>query len=127
MNTFSFMPMNSVTISLGSNSPDKETLLTLAMGHIAQMVVCSTPAYIDENQHYKNPYLNIVARLETELDYESLNKRFKELEIMMGRKKGSRNDDPVALDIDIVIFNDTVMRARDLNSSYFKMGLDMLP
>lgn len=119
--------MNSVTISLGSNSPEKESILTRAMDHIAQMVVSSTPAYVDENQPYKNPYLNIVARLETELDYDVLNKRFKELEIMMGRQKGTRNDDPVALDIDIVIFNNTVMRPRDLNSSYFKMGLDMLP
>ena len=96
------------------------------MEQIAPMVVNSTTQYVDKDQPYSNPYLNIVARLETTLDYDSLNKLFKELEVKMGRQKGSRNDDPVALDIDIVIFNDEVMRPRDLNSSYFKMGLEML-
>ena len=118
--------MNTATISLGSNSHDKADILSRAMELMHEMIVSSTPAYVDHDQTYSNPYLNIVARIETDLEYDSLNKYFKDMETAMGRKKGSRNDDPVALDIDIVIFNDIVMRPRDLNSSYFRMGFEML-
>ncbi len=118
--------MNEAIISLGSNTVDREIKLSRAMDIIAGMVKSFTPPYIEDGQPYSNPYLNIVAVIDTELEYSELYDLFKDIETKLGRVKANRDDLPVAIDIDIVIFNDKVVRQRDYASAYFIKGLKIL-
>lgn len=118
--------MNKAIISLGSNTTDRIQKLTDAMSRLSSMVEKATPPYIENCQNYNNPYLNIVAIVKTRLSYNELYDFFKDLEKFLGRVNGNRDDMPVAIDIDIVIFNDAVIRYRDYTSAYFVSGLKLL-
>ncbi|MDE7472703.1 MAG: 2-amino-4-hydroxy-6-hydroxymethyldihydropteridine diphosphokinase [Muribaculaceae bacterium] len=111
-------------ISLGSNSADKELKLNQALELLGVAIVKSSGAYDDliDNTPCR-PYLNIVAEIETNLDHDTLRSRFKAIELKLGR---DRRQDVVAIDIDIVIFDGTVMRPTDYERPYFQTGVKLM-
>ncbi len=119
--------MNRAIISLGSNVTDKESILNRAVADLDMKIVESTRPYIDpvDNQPTA-PYLNIVAVIETELDHDTLRAFFKELERKAGRTESDKSSGLVPLDIDIVLFNGTIMRPGDFEREYFKHGYRLL-
>lgn len=111
-------------ISLGSNTADKEQKLRQAIEMLGVKIVQSSGAYddpIDNNPGH--PYLNLIAQIETELEHDALREHFKELERRLGR---DRLSDTVAIDIDIVVFEDTVMRPTDFARPYFRTGYKLM-
>lgn len=113
--------MNSVVISLGSNTCDSRQLISRAIHELLPELIALTEPYSDSTG-----YLNVVARLLTPITYDALRARFKIMERQAGRKPGSKGEGGVPLDIDIVIFEGEVMRSKDVNQAYFKHGAQLL-
>ncbi len=112
-------------ISLGSNVKEKATILSNAIKLLDVNILSMTQPYIDPDDNNETaPYLNVVALIETAHSYESTRLRFKDIETQLGR---DRSKEAVAIDIDIVVWNNEIVRTHDYNRPYFKRGLTNLP
>ena len=115
---------HSAVISLGSNTADNETKIGQAIEMLGVKVVQSSGTYDDSvDNNPWHPYLNLIARIETELEHDALREHFKEIERQLGR---DRQSNTVAIDIDIVIFDGTVMRPGDFARPYFQTGYKLM-
>lgn len=87
-----------------------------------------SPAYKTQaiSQRPVPDYLNAVARIRTTDTYEAFHARMKEIETQQGRTPLSKQTGIIPIDIDIVVWNDEVMRPRDLQHEYMQKGLRML-
>ncbi|MDO4771136.1 MATE family efflux transporter [Porphyromonas sp.] len=68
-------------------------------------------------------YANTVMRLRDSATPDELSATAKALETLMGRDRTSSN---VALDIDVVVCDGIVLRSKDFNQNYFRIGYDRL-
>ncbi|MCP9612472.1 2-amino-4-hydroxy-6-hydroxymethyldihydropteridine diphosphokinase [Coprobacter tertius] len=68
-------------------------------------------------------YHNCVGIIETEWDFDHLRERFKEMEKAAGRHPDSKRQGEIPLDIDIVVWNDEVVKPRDMLQDYMQIGL----
>lgn len=119
--------MNSAIISLGSNTDDKLNKLTSALSSLEVILIEATEPYIDPDDNLPySPYLNIVAVVNTDKDYESLRNHTKLLERKAGRSKEDKDSGIVPLDIDIVVYNGKIIRPADFNRPYFTNGYSRL-
>lgn len=82
-----------------------------------------TPAVGNPNG---SPYHNAVIVGETIMELKDLNARFKEYELLLGRTEMARKADIVPIDIDIVIFNDSVIRNWDYRQNFFLTGYSQI-
>jgi 2-amino-4-hydroxy-6-hydroxymethyldihydropteridine diphosphokinase len=110
--------MNSVVVALGSNiDPDvhvKKACEALAREFTVRAVssfVRTAPLGVKDQADF----LNGVILLETDLDQESLEKRLKDLEIALGRKKRTDKWGPREIDLDILLWNGQVV-----NKDYYE-------
>lgn len=71
-------------------------------------------------------YMNAVAVVTTTLPSASLDALFKEYEYKMGRDDNCRIRGCVPIDIDIVIWDGTVLRIKDRNCAFFIKGYNEL-
>ncbi len=111
--------MNAVYLILGSNLGEKENLLEKATDLIstrAGIVKASSSIYETEPWGTVEPlsYLNQVIIIETELEPLSLLKVILKIEKELGRKRNGIRNQPRTIDIDIVFFNDEIIRLKDL-------------
>lgn len=119
--------MNTAVISLGGNTAQKELIVPAALRRLGVDVLEATDPYVDPDDNQPSaPYLNILAIIETPLDYDTLRMRFKGLEREAGRTPGSKSAGLVPLDIDIVVFNGEIKRPLDFNRPYFSHGYSLL-
>ena len=111
-----------VYISIGSNTPNGAVNIENAFEFIKknfENVACSqiysTPSVtIGDN----SIYFNAVARCLSD-DIDDINQELKSYEINCGRVKGSKN---VVIDLDVVVADNEVLRPRDFDREYFKIG-----
>ena len=119
--------MNTAIISIGSNTARKDALVRDALNRLGTTVLDATPPFADPDDNLPSaPYLNIIACIATNLDYDSLRLRFKALEREAGRSPSSKDVGLVPLDIDIVVFNGEVKRPADFDRLYFQHGYSRL-
>lgn len=119
--------MNRAIISLGSNIADKETILQHTLCNLDYKIVAATPPYIDScDNNNDSPYMNIIAIIDTNDDCAVMKSRFKEIEKKAGRRPQDKETGIIPLDIDIVIFNNEIIRPTDYNRPYFKHGYSLL-
>ena len=119
---------NEAIICLGGNTADIHSRIEAAEGFMATLgeVMASSgryrtaPEYAGESE----PYLNEVMKLSTNLDIEELRKRTKDYERAVREQNTAAP--LVNLDIDIVVWNGTVIRPKDAVAAYFKQGLAKL-
>lgn len=118
---------HTAVISIGSNVDSKELVVTQALSILGDSVIRATRPYMDQvDNDFSFPYLNIVASIETSLDYETLRHEYKELERRAGRTPGSKLKGLIELDIDIVIFDNEIRRQEDYDSYHFRTGYQLL-
>lgn len=115
-----------VVIGLGSNHGDRYASLNRAINCLSQVLEnfrCSnfyeTPAI---GQNTSGTYLNAVISADTTLPMQELDGLLKQLEIEAGRDEMARRRGEVPLDLDIVIYADTIVRPRDYAQSFFRIG-----
>jgi 2-amino-4-hydroxy-6-hydroxymethyldihydropteridine diphosphokinase len=108
-----------VCFSLGSNMGDrafylKKALLLLSESSgkiISTSSVYETEPWGVENHDY---YLNMVAVFETTLSPEDLIKSISVVEKKLGRTRKSKHIEPRTIDIDILFYNDLIIKKRNI-------------
>lgn len=120
--------MNRATLCLGANGPDADAQIASAAGLLYAMgtAAASTIPYLTEPEFAGDvaPYLNMIIVLDTALDYEELLLSTKHYQDETRRAAACAPF--VAIDIDLVEWNGTVMRPADAGSRYFRKGLELL-
>jgi len=106
-----------VYLSLGSNLGDRAANLQKAIDRLGQMgsVKAASPLYETQPVEVEQQplFLNCAVAMETELSPEQLLSRVLELEQSMGRKR-TQVKGPRTIDIDIVLFGNSVIDTTDL-------------
>ena len=104
-------------LSLGSNVGDREHHLREVIAQLAQVgrVISVSSLYETEPVEFTNQawFLNCAVMLETSLTPSQLMSRLLELEQSMGRRR-VRTKGPRMIDLDILLFSDSVVNAPDL-------------
>ena len=122
--------MAKALISLGANTPDKKKRLDDAIVAIAQIasIKAQTPIYETpaEGSTATLPYANALILIETEAEYDELRATFKQWEAQAGRTPESKAQGIIPLDVDIITWNDKVIKERDMEFNYMKKGLKLL-
>ena len=122
--------MTKALISLGANTPDKKQRLTDTIDAIARIakIVANTPIYETpaEGSTATKPYANALILIETEAEYDELSATFKQWEAQAGRTPESKAQGIIPLDVDIITWNDMVIKERDMEFNYMKKGLELL-
>ena len=120
--------MNRATLCLGANGPDADAQIARAACLLYAMgtAAASTIPYLTEPEFAGDvaPYLNMIIELDTELEYEELLLNTKHYQDETRRAAACAPF--VAIDIDLVEWNGTVMRPTDATSRYFRKGLELL-
>lgn len=126
--------IHSAVLCFGSNCGDSHSAFMHALQQIerdpatvgidAVSEAYRTPeAYAQHTSAAALPtYLNMVVSLRTRLGRDRLDVRLKKLETDAGRDEQCRLKGEVPLDLDIVIFDGEVIRRRDYESDFFRIG-----
>lgn len=111
--------MNEVFLILGSNLGEKESLLDKAIDLVSVRAgIVKATSSIYETEPWGTieplPYLNRVIKIQTEFDSFSLLKVILKIEKELGRKRNGIRNQPRTIDIDIIFFNDEIIRHKYL-------------
>lgn len=117
--------MHRVYIGLGSNTPDATKQMSDAidwlmtqLDEVANSDVYSTPPL----RGIGADYLNAVATGLTTLNSDQLNLLLKDYERQAGRTPQSKLSGQVPIDLDIVVWDGTVVREKDFSYDFFQRG-----
>ncbi|MDE6525650.1 MAG: 2-amino-4-hydroxy-6-hydroxymethyldihydropteridine diphosphokinase [Muribaculaceae bacterium] len=120
--------MNRATLCLGANASDADLQIARAaeMVYAMGLPAASTRPYLTEPEFAGDaaPYLNMIIVLDTGLCYEDVLRRTKQYQDETRRDAACAPF--VAIDIDVVEWNGTVLRPADAASRYFNKGLGLL-
>ena len=75
---------------------------------------------------FYSPFSNQLARFTTTLSSESVHNLFKELERHSGRLPGDKAQGIVKLDIDLLVFDNKVLKPEDMKREYIRRGISLL-
>ena len=75
---------------------------------------------------FDSPFSNLLARFTTTLSSESVHNLFKELERHSGRLPGDKAQGIVKLDIDLLTFDNKVLKPEDMKREYIRRGISLL-
>jgi 2-amino-4-hydroxy-6-hydroxymethyldihydropteridine diphosphokinase len=117
--------LNLYIISLGSNTKDGDNNLSDAVDWLRSIIIVEAVSSIYSTpplSGYGANYSNMVIFGRTERDIESLTQLLKKYECEAGRNDECRRLGIVPIDIDVVVCNNTIIRPRDYEANYFKIG-----
>lgn len=121
--------MHSCLICIGSNYNRKENLL-LARRRLTALFpsIRFTGEQETRPLFFRNPALfsNQVARFYTDADAERVVKELKTIEKEAGREREDKKKEKVCLDIDLLVFDNRVLKPEDLKKDYILKGLEEL-
>jgi 2-amino-4-hydroxy-6-hydroxymethyldihydropteridine diphosphokinase len=110
-------------LSLGSNLGNRQENLDTALKLLAQRMQIGKISSIYDTEPMGNPnqprFLNLACEVFTRLTPEGLLALAKGIELKIGRH--SRSGEPRTIDVDILLYGDTVMKAKDLEIPHPKM------
>lgn len=121
--------MNKVVLSIGSNSDDCFIKMNNCIKWLSTEIIdiktshiYSTPAVNGKDRDY----LNAVASGYSRCEFEDLKYRFKQYEQLSGRTLESKKKGVIPIDIDIVMWNDVVLKDNDYKQQYFQIGWTLI-
>ncbi len=117
--------MNSIVLSIGSNSRDRQWQIEHAIEwlnkHFSNIKMSSI--YNSEADNHRDAdYLNVVIKGDCKLDFETIYQKVKEYENVCGRTPASKLTGNVPMDLDIIIWNGKIIRPTDFTKAYFQKG-----
>lgn len=121
--------MNKVVLSIGSNSVDSMACMKKCVSWLSQLLEETKISSIYNTRAINgkdNDYLNAVIIGFTTHNYEDICNLMKQYEKDCGRTPESKTAGIVPIDIDVVIWNDCILRNKDYNQSYFQIGWNEL-
>ncbi len=120
------MKHNVFIVGIGSNSFDRESqmkktieFITNSFENIYVSEIYETPAENGKDA----PYINAVLVATTEKEMVDVNAIIKQWECSCGRTTMSKLEGIIPIDIDIVTWNEDVVRPKDFVKTYFTKGL----
>lgn len=117
--------MNRFVLSIGSNSSDRYEKMSMAIERLNSLLNIEAASSVYETLPWGGGdklYINCVMAGTTSMDMECLIEMTKELEKQCGRDEEAKKQGIVPIDLDIVIWNDTVLRPKELGRDYFVTG-----
>lgn len=121
--------MNTYVLSIGSNAVDKAERLAFGFDELRSrlVVVARSEAYVTPALNGRDAdYLNAVAVVQADIDFDSLNVLLKQIETLGGRTPQSKMSGVIPLDLDIVIAHGNVVRPGDFDRQYFQIGWNQI-
>ena len=121
--------MNTYVLSIGSNAVDKAERLAFGLDELRSrlVVVARSEAYVTPALNGRDAdYLNAVAVVQADIDFDSLNVLLKQIETLCGRMPQSKMSGVIPLDLDIVIALGNVVRPGDFDRQYFQIGWNQI-
>ncbi len=121
--------MHKCIICIGSNC-DREENLSLARHRLRELFPSIRFASEQETQplFFKNPALfsNQVAQFFSEATEEMIQEELKTIEKFAGRLSEDKKKEKVCLDIDLLIFDNRILRPDEMEREYIMKGLEEL-
>lgn len=121
--------MNCCIICLGTNY-ERNKYLQSAHNYLESEFSDIVYANAEETQpyHFKSGALftNQVAMFHTTLSQDSVKEKLKSIEAICGRKQEDKAKEIVRIDIDMIIFNDHVVKRNDYKLEYVQRGIGQL-
>ena len=122
-------PLNTIAVSVGSNVPQQQEQVVACIGWLKQTLTDASAS-----SAYRTPaigghgadYTNCVVIGKTAATIQDITAQFKAYERQCGRTPECKALGLVPIDLDVVIFNGEVVREKDFNQIYFKIGLEEL-
>lgn len=116
-------------LSIGSNCGDRYSNVSEGIVWLSKILsgIRSSTIYATPDCHGGNrEYLNAVVAGKTHNTPEEINNLCKEFEKSCGRNESMRQIGYVPVDIDLVIYDDTILRPNDFKRDFFKIGYGMI-
>lgn len=121
--------MHTYIICIGSNYNREENLL-LAQRQLTALFpsICFADEEETEPFLFHNPALftNQVARFEAETNIEQVKAQIKSIEYLAGRRPEDKANGKVVLDIDLLMYDETVLKPKDMERDYVIRGIEQL-
>lgn len=117
--------LNTCTIGLGSNTPDREFQIQQAIEHICGYLQNCAVSSVYESEAFNGkdkPYYNAVIHGSTSHDYETVISFLKEWEASCGRTQTQTFEGIIPIDLDLVIWDEHIKRPKDFERHYFNRG-----
>ena len=121
------MTLHNVLIALGSNTGNRQGNLSEALVKCKDFIQTNRLSPVIETKpigHTNNPYLNQLFSGTTSLTLEKLLDNTKSIENEMGRDRSNREN--VAIDIDIMLYDQQKLHFTDWERDYIKQLLTQL-
>ena len=122
--------MNTVLISLASNTPDKLRQMNNAFAELQEMGLVAASSSIYETvacgSIKSQNYLNAEDKKSPHTHPQDLHKGLNTLATAHGCTPESKLSGKIPLDIDIVVWNGEIIRPQDWKQDYFQTGLKEL-
>ncbi len=113
--------MNKALLSIGTNE-DRESNLSLCHQFLNNIFTdisySDTSVTMPYGTTYKNDFLNQLAVIYTDRDKDEVIRLLKSIEKDMGRNGVDKENGIVKIDIDLVIWNNNVLKPEDFTRSY---------
>lgn len=122
--------MNKALLSIGSNTNALFNLnraikkLQLNFNNIQFTETAESKPY---GTIYKRPFLNTLAYFKTNMSKDELINCFKSIEIEMGRRPNDKEQGKVIIDIDLIKWNNEIVKPEDFKRSYVRNLLEFVP
>ena len=118
--------MNTAIIMLGSNtSPDENIELAREMiANYFEIVAESSLLISKAKGVYKSDFQNIALKILSDEHADETRLIFKQIEIDMGRKPDSKKEGLIPIDIDLIIWNDTLVHDDYNRFDFVKICVD---
>ncbi len=113
--------MHKILVSLGSNLYSKQNIdkAKRMLAHLFPDAVFSQSIItISSDEKYLFPFRNVLGVFQTELLPEEIIQRLKSIEHAMGRLPRDKETGKVIIDIDLIQYDDEILRPEDYESSH---------
>ena len=117
--------LNSCTVGLGSNTADRSCQIGQAIEHLLGYLENASASSVYESEAFNGkdePYFNAVVHGYTSHDRETIVKYLKEWEAACGRTMEDTLKGMIKIDLDLVIWNEHILRPKDFERHYFNCG-----
>lgn len=123
------MAPNHAILSIGTNHTDRDSRIAEAIQWLSgtfRVRSCSEVYEMPAINGTDRPYLNAVAAIDTDTCLPELIDLLKRYETQCGRTPHSKTEGVIPIDIDVIIWNGTIMRPREFAYDYFTKGYRQL-
>ena len=118
--------MHTIVFGISSNAEDRETKIHDAIEEIKALIpdLKTSDAYSSPCYNNLGPeYLTVVAKGDTEISADRLEVFVKAFEWNLGRDRDAESNGIVIIDIDIVVYDDEILKTVDYESTGFAQAL----